>query len=137
MLLTAAATPVTLQQPQSIFISSEGTNMRIGLALMLGGLLASWNASAADYTGTISMLEVWSSGNIAFRLSPVAPAVNNGCGDQFIVNKTDDGAKNIYAALLASQKADTQVRVSSYACGPAAGLAGSSYNLVTYLYPLD
>lgn len=88
----------------------------------------------ADYTGTITQLEVWVTGNVAFTLGPSATPPCNG---QFILNRSDDGTKNMYAALLAAKKTGTPVSITSTTCGPAEGYGASNYNLVTYIYVLD
>jgi hypothetical protein len=91
------------------------------------------SAYAADYTGTISMLEVWDNGNVAFRLAPEATT----CNTQFVINSSSLGLKNLYAAVLAAKKTGTPIRVVTYACGPADGFGGSSYNIPVYIYELD
>jgi hypothetical protein len=76
--------------------------MRIAAALVSLGMLASHSALATDYTGTVETLEVWVTGNIAFTLS--APISSSCQQAQFILNKSQDGTKNMYAALLAAKK---------------------------------
>jgi hypothetical protein len=91
------------------------------------------SASAAEYTGTVAMLEVWSNGNVAFSLSVAAPT----CNQQFVLNKSNPGTKNLYAALLAAKHTGRPIRVITEAsCGPAEGYGGS-YNLPIYVYALD
>jgi hypothetical protein len=98
-------------------------------------MLATQSALATDYTGTVDSLELWVNGNIAFTLSqPVAP----GCTlNQFILNKSADGTRNMYAALLAAKKSGSSVRVTTNGCGVAEGYTASTYNLVTYLNVID
>jgi len=109
--------------------------MKIRLfALVLIAFIAKSASASADVTGTVAMLEVWRSGNVAFTLtvSSGTPA----CNGQFILNFNDADTKNRYAAILAAKKTGSQVRVVSEGCGEAYGY-GSSYNLVLYLYVLD
>src|SRR5690349_13682917 len=91
-------------------------------------------ARADNFTGSIDMLEVWKSGNVAFTLTTSTGT----CNGQFMINGTtgDPGAKNIYAAVLAAKKTGSPVRVYTSGCGPADGYGGN-YNLVLYLYVLD
>jgi hypothetical protein len=96
-----------------------------------GALTCSGVASAATYTGLVTMLEIWQSGNVAFILAGAAP-----CNGQFIINVSSPGTKNMYAALLAAKQAGKPIRVSQTICGAAEGYGGS-YALVDYLYPED
>jgi len=95
----------------------------------------SWTAvtqAALNFGGTIVWIEVWRTGNVAFRLSD--PASTTTCNGQFILNASDPGIKNQYAALLAAKKTSSTVSVYSYSpCGPADGY-GSNYIVVDYLY---
>ena len=103
----------------------------IGLAL---GLVVGTRAGAADYTGTIDMLEVWESGNVAFTLNPAPGA--GACAQQFVINKNMQGARNLFAAVLAAKKTGTPIRVVTSGCGPAFEY-GSTYNLPLYIYVHD
>src|SRR6185437_13383315 len=87
-------------------------------------------AWADDYTGTVSMLEVWASGNVAFQLATSTPT----CNGQFILNASSPGFKNLYAAVLAAQSRGAAVKVTTSGCGPADGYGGN-YNLPLYIYP--
>lgn len=90
--------------------------------------LAAPSAWAAQYTGSVNMLEAWPSGNIAFTLDVAGP-----CNGQFIINASAPGAKNLYAALLSAKISGKTVRVAQSACGPADGYGGN-YAFVDYLY---
>lgn len=91
-------------------------------------------ALATTYTGTVSMLEVWESGNIAFTLATSTPT----CNGQFILNASAPGAKNQYAAVLAAKTKGSQITVYvSGNCIAADGYSGSSYNEPLYIYSLD
>ena len=96
-------------------------------------LVFSVNVNAAEFTGTITWMEVWRNGNIAFKLSDSASA--SSCNGQFILNASDAGARNQYAVLLAAKLNEGQVQVNTYACGQADSYGGN-YNIVEYLYPL-
>jgi hypothetical protein len=76
------------------------------------------------------MVEVWTSGNVAFTLSPAA----SGCNGQFVLNASSPGFKNQYAALLAAKSQGSAIKVITSGCGTADGYGGN-YNLPTYLYP--
>ena len=89
-------------------------------------------AYADNFSGQVAMLEVWRSGNVAFTLATSVPT----CNSQFILNASDPGFKNLYAAVLAAKKTGTPIQVSTSGCGPADNY-GASYNIVTYLYVLD
>jgi hypothetical protein len=99
-------------------------------------MLTTHPALAADYTGTISQLTAWVTGNVDFKLALTSTG-EPPCNGQFILNRSDPGTKNMYAALLAAKKTGTPVRVTSTACGPAENYNGGDYNLVTYIYVLD
>ena len=95
--------------------------------------LASGSACAAQYTGLVSILEVWRNGNIAFTLSPAIP----GCNSQVILNASAAGTRNQYAALLAAKKSGSQVSVYvSGTCIAAEGYGGG-YHDPLYIYALD
>ena len=93
--------------------------------------------NAANYTGKVSLLEVWPNGNVAFSLTGVAgPGLP--CNGQVVVNKSVPGVKNMYAALLAAKHTGKQVTVVSSSCGPADDYSPSVlYNIVDYLDVLD
>lgn len=99
-------------------------------ALLLLGAAPGSAQSPAYYTGEITMLEAWRTGNVAFTLD-VAGAPCNG---QFILNRSDDGTKNLYAMLVAAKAADRTVKVYFIGCGPAEGVSGSNYAQLNYLY---
>jgi hypothetical protein len=100
-----------------------------GLALSL----LSGSVFAAQYTGSVSILEVWKSGNVAFSLIPAIP----GCNSQVILNASAAGTKNQYAALLAAKTAGTQVSVYvSGTCIQAEGYGGG-YHDPLFIYALD
>ena len=95
--------------------------------------LASISARAANISGTVDMLEVWTTGNVSFTLSTAVGS----CNGQFILNVSNPGTKNIYAMLLAARHAGKQVRVyTSDVCIAADGLGGS-YNQPLYVYAVD
>ena len=100
--------------------------------IALSVFLAIRPALAASHIGTVAMLEVWPSGNVAFTLSVTVPT----CNQQFVLNVSSLGTKNLYAALLAAKTSGRQVRVDTSACGPAEGY-GENYNVVSYLYVLE
>jgi hypothetical protein len=81
------------------------------------------------YSGQITWLEVWKTGNVAFRLS----ASGVPCNGPFILNKSDPGTKNQYALLVAAKLAGQSVTVYADACG-AAETYGGNYAQVAYLY---
>lgn len=99
----------------------------IGLALAAS--LISGTASAASYIGEIDWIEVWPSGNIAFKLKNV----NAPCNGQFLINASMPGAKNLYAYLLTIRATRDSATVAHTTCGPADGYGGS-YAIVDYLY---
>jgi len=101
------------------------------LAAILGltGAAAANAQAPTYYTGTIAWMEVWKSGNLAFALNGVTAP----CNGQFIVNKSDPGFKNYYAALLAAKLTDRPVRLYFSGCIPAENYGGS-YAEVAYMY---
>ena len=114
----------------------KGINMNCNgqkFAAALLGLVAATSANAAvGFSGTVTWMEVWRNGNVAFRLSDSASTGT--CNGQFILNASDPGTRNQYAALLAAKKTGSAVSVYSYLpCGPAENY-GSSYIIVDYLY---
>lgn len=101
---------------------------------LIAALLSSFaSAQAADVTGTVAMLEVWRNGNVAFTLS--TPTTS--CNGQFVLNASEPGTKNRYAALLAAKKTGSQVRVYSSGCVEAENYGTAQYNPVDYLYVID
>ena len=102
------------------------------MSRMLALALLASLAHGATLTGTVAMLEVWRSGNVAFTVSGVSAP----CNGQFILNASDPGFKNLYAAVLAAKKTNAQLMVATGGCGPADNY-GSDYNIVTYLYVLE
>jgi hypothetical protein len=96
------------------------------LALVMGAPAFS---QSPNFTGTITMLEGWASGNVAFTLS----ASGVPCNGQFILNKSADGTNRLFAILVAAKAAGTPVRVYYGGCGSAEG-AGGNYAQVAYLY---
>jgi hypothetical protein len=85
-------------------------------------------ANATSYSGTVSLLEVWPNGNIAFSLSGATLP----CNGQAILNKSQDGTKNMYAALLAAKHTGKTVSIEVTGCGTADGY----YPNVLYAIPL-
>jgi hypothetical protein len=100
------------------------------ITLLSLGLLGAAQSQSASYTGTVNWIEVWPSGNVAFTLTGVTPSCPT---PQFIINKSNDGAKNLYAMLLTAKAAGNAIRVSQSVCGPADGY-GASYAIIDYLY---
>jgi hypothetical protein len=104
--------------------------MRSKLLIALG-LLMSGLAHAADVTGKVDMIEIWSNGNVAITLAAAIP----GCNGQLILNASSPSTKNIYAAVLAAKHADRSIRIVTNGCGAAEGYGGS-YHLPLYVHPL-
>lgn len=102
---------------------------------ILGTMLLSSMAHAAFFiTGTVETMVVWRIGNVSFTLSTATTS----CNGEFILNSTEPGFKNLYAALLAAKRTGTAVKVFSSTCVVAANYGNSdSYNIVDYLYPQD
>jgi hypothetical protein len=97
-----------------------------------GILAVAWSTLGWAQTpiqGTVAMLEVWKSGNVAFTLSPSVST----CNGQFILNRSDPGTRNQLATLLTAKATGRTVRVHSSGC-IAADDYGHSYNSVAYLY---
>jgi hypothetical protein len=91
-------------------------------------------ANAAGYSGTVSMLEIWPNGNIAFSIVGVALP----CNGQSIINKSVPAAKNMYAALVAAKSAGRRITLSTSSCGLAEDYSPNVFcNIVDYLYVLD
>jgi hypothetical protein len=102
------------------------------VALLMGNVA---QAQSASYNATIEIIEVWKIGNVAFRLNGVSSTC--GSNNWFVINKSAEGGKNMYAALLAAKLADRPIRVSSPGCGPADSYNTTPYVLVDYLYVAD
>jgi hypothetical protein len=96
-------------------------------------LLSAVAHAGFSITGTVTWLEVWRTGNVDFQLS----TATTNCNGYFILNASDPGFKNEYAALLAAKRTGTPVSVFSTACVAADNYTGSLYNSVDYLYPQD
>jgi hypothetical protein len=91
-------------------------------------------ASASTHDGTVAQLEVWPNGNVAFTLNGATVP----CNGQAIVNASQAGVKNLYAALLSAKIAGKPVRLWTSVCGPADGYYPSVlYATVDYLNVLD
>jgi len=101
----------------------------VSLVLGVASLLVAASAAAASYIGEIYWIEVWPSGNIAFRLKNVAVP----CNGQFLINASMPGAKNMYAYLLTIKATGNTATVAHTTCGPADGYGGN-YAIVDYLY---
>jgi hypothetical protein len=95
--------------------------------------LFSTPALATQYTGNVSLLEVWKNGNVAFSLLPSAP----GCNSQFILNVSASGTKNQYAALLAAKTKGTPIAVYVTGTCIAAEGYGGGYHDPLYIYVMD
>ena len=117
--------------------------LRLGRMTMRAMLLcaslsvASIAHAYVTYSGTVNMLEVWKTGNVAFTLTPAVTAF---CGGQFIVNVSAPGARNLIATLLAAKAAGKIVRVTSYVDGNGcigADGYGGAYIDPTYVYLMD
>lgn len=98
-------------------------------ALLAGAATANAQSVPASYQGTVSWIEIWKNGNVAFTLN----ASGLPCNGQFILNKSDPGLKNQYAALVTAKSTGGTVRVWAAQCLPAEEY-GASYAEVTYLY---
>lgn len=107
----------------------KAVSLLLGMAALGAIISAVHGQTPPNYTGNIVWLEVWKSGNVAFTLT----ASGVPCSGQFILNKSDDGFKNQYAALIAAKLADRPVRVYAGACIAATG-GGGNYIEVVYLY---
>jgi hypothetical protein len=101
----------------------------VAATLLLGSTPAAAQ-SPAYFTGEVSMLEGWQTGNVAFTLF----ASGVPCNGQFILNKSDPGAKNLYAMLLTAKASGKTVTVYFTTCGVAEGYGSTSYAQVGYLY---
>lgn len=106
---------------------------RVSLAsVALVAALAAWPAHADVFLGTVSMLEVWRNGNVAFTLNTSVGT----CNQQFVINASAPGAKNQYAAVLSAKTTGRRIRVDTSGCGPADNY-GSSYNIPEYIQVQD
>lgn len=102
----------------------------VGFIFMaLASTLFSAQAQAASYIGEIDWIEVWPSGNIAFKLKNVSTP----CNGQFLINNSMAGAKNMYAYLLTIKTTGNTATVAHSTCGPADGYGGN-YAVVEYLF---
>ncbi len=108
-------------------IASALAAAALGMMLVVGVVRAQ---TAAYYTGEITMLEAWRTGNVAFTLN----AAGVPCNGQFILNKSDPGTPRLYAMLVAAKAADRTVRAYFDFCGPAEGYGSTNYAQVAYLY---
>jgi hypothetical protein len=93
-------------------------------------LLCAAQSQAANHTGQINWIEIWPSGNVAFTMTGVTVPCTL---QQFIINKSNDGAKNLYAMLLTAKAMGQSIMVSQSTCGNADG-GGSGYAIVDYMY---
>jgi hypothetical protein len=102
--------------------------------LVITAIAAASLANASTHDGTVAQLEVWPNGNVAFTLNGTTVP----CNGQAIVNASQAGVKNLYAALLSAKIAGKPVRLWTSVCGPADGYNPSVlYATVDYLYVLD
>ena len=99
------------------------------VAAALFSTLSATPAQAANYIGAIDWIEIWPSGNVAFKLKNVTAP----CNGQFLINNSMPGAKNLYAYLLTIKSTGNTATVAHTTCGPADGYGGS-YAVVEYLY---
>lgn len=83
-----------------------------------------------SFNGKVDMLEIWATGNAAFTLTPPATGL---CNNQFIVNFSYPGARNLIATIITAKALNRPVTVSTYGCIAADGYGGS-YIRVDYLY---
>ena len=108
--------------------------MKIRSVLAITLSLCGAPALASDYTGNVSMLEVWRTGEVAFMLATTVGT----CNGQFIINPSwGEPAKSLYAAVLAAKSKGAPIKVITASCGPADGMPSASYNVPVYLYVLD
>jgi hypothetical protein len=109
----------------------------MAIGLTAAGALGLSPPARADvsYSGTIEIIEVWKLGNVAFRLNGVSGTCAN--NNWMVINKSSPGAKNLYAALIASKLAGKAIRVSAYGCGPADEYGPTPYLQIDYLYMID
>jgi hypothetical protein len=109
---------------------SNKSNVQVKAVLLSLGVLCAAQSQATNFTGSVNWIEVWPSGNVAFTLTGVTiPCATQ----QFIINKSNEGSKNLYALLLTAKATGNTITVSQSTCGPAEGY-GSSYALVDYMY---
>lgn len=112
------------------------TRVRGRLSSVIGAFIAIavFNVTARAqtptwYAGDVTLLEIWRTGNVAFKIGGVTIP----CNGQFVLNKSDPGTKNLYAGLVAAKLAGKSVTVYFDVCGPAEGYGGN-YAQVAYLY---
>jgi hypothetical protein len=115
-------------------ISKSKMGATVVAALMALAIVAPANAQSATYTGLVEWLEVWTNGNVAFRLAGVTATCTS--HQTFVLNKSASGTTNQYAALLAAKHAGKPIRIHSSGCAPAENY-GNSYVQVDYLYVQD
>ncbi len=108
----------------------QAYRIALGAAAALAALgLGPAYAQGQQFSGKVSMLEAWRQGNVAFSLT----AAGVPCNGQFILNKSDAGAKGMYAMLMTAKATGATIRVYFDGCGPAEGTS-ISYAQVAYLY---
>jgi hypothetical protein len=109
---------------------SNKSKFRVRAMLLSLGVLCAVQSHAVNHTGQINWIEVWPSGNVAFTMTGVTVSCSL---QQFIINKSNDGAKNLYAMLLTAKAMGQSIMVSQSICGNADG-GGSGYAIVDYMY---
>jgi hypothetical protein len=109
---------------------SNKSKFRVKAVLLSLGALYAAQGQAANHTGQINWIEVWPSGNVAFTMTGVTVPCTL---QQFIINKSNEGAKNLYAMLLTAKAMGQSIMVSQSTCGNADG-GGGGYAIVDYLY---
>jgi hypothetical protein len=107
----------------------------IGAALAAALAVSTPAIADVSYTGTIEVIEVWKQGNVAFRLSGITGTCAN--NNWMVVNKSAPGAKNMYAALVASKLAGKAIKVAAFGCAPAEEYGTTPYLVIDYLYMID
>lgn len=105
-------------------------------------LFASSSVFAGQGKGYVNMLEVWSTGNVAFTIDPIDPTDPASyvveCNTQFILNVSKAGTKNQLATVLAAKSTGKIVRIyHSDTCVAADGYGGGNYIEPSYLYLED
>jgi hypothetical protein len=91
-----------------------------------------------SYSGRVSWLEVWTTGNISFRLEGVSNTCAAANGHTFVINRSAVGAKNVYAAILAAKLSGASITAWSSGCGPAETYGGQTlYVQVDYTYVIN
>ena len=108
--------------------SRKFTGLKMMFAAMT--LALAGQAQSASSIGNVGWVEVWPSGNLAFRIAgTTAPCTTQ----TFIINKTNEGAKNLIATVLMARASGIPLTVTNSVCGPADGYGGS-YAIIDYLY---